>query len=176
MLQPNSQWKWYLDSNQHLLIQLTDELHFQTSLQTKHLKPDAELALPKHFDCEQHHIFQTVSEILELYKNSFSDAQALQILLNATAVTSFHKEISMKNWLFEDGMAIQDCGLAHLATNESKGQVLVVSLENDVADCITLDDSFSHLGKKYGAFMPVKVSSSKLTLVEIDQTNHAIAC
>ena len=163
MLQPSSQWYWYIDSHsEHLCISLDRELCFTTPYHAKSVF----LAKGRQeaFSLADLDHYAELADCLEQSCLRLSAAELTQILLVAAAALAFHKPLAAKSWYF----AVQQHGgefhrLATLHNEYGQGLVLVLFREGPMATCMLLSkhmqlDSTKHLEQ----FQLIKLMADRL--------------
>jgi cell division protein ZapC len=163
MLQPSTQWYWYIDTkSKHLCISLDRELCFSTPYHAKSvfLKEEQQQS----FSLADLDHYAELADCLEHSCLRLSAAELTQILLNAAAALAFHKPLSAKSWYFAGQ---QSCGefhrLATLQNEYAEGLVLVLYREGVTASCMLLSNQMQlDDNKRLSQFQLIKVMSDRL--------------
>lgn len=162
VLIPDSNWYWYIEAKtQQLTLSLSDDLHFQTPYSASKLRcaPTSELA----FSIEHTGYFFSLKESLEVCLPDMSDAQRLQIILNAVAVKYFCKLTGLKSWHFhEQEQDMTKMVVASLSSGRESADVLVVEQDEASATCMFLTPLTLDNGKTLAQFDTIRVSSNRL--------------
>ncbi len=97
ILVPNEYWHWCFDvENERLMLDLSDGLLFNTAYQAKQLTPAARESQPFTLDDVScyFHLLECIGEL------PFSEAERVQIVLNAIAVLRFAKPQMVRSHYF----------------------------------------------------------------------------
>jgi cell division protein ZapC len=163
MLQPSTQWYWYIDTqSEYLCISLDRELCFTTPYHAKSvfLAQGRQQA----FSLADLDHYAELADCLEQSCLALSAAELTQILLNAAAALAFHRPLAAKSWYFTSQ---QNSGefhrLATLQNEYSEGLVVVLFREGPTATCILLSNQLQLDDNKHlHQFQLIKVMSDRL--------------
>lgn len=158
MLQPDTNWYWFYDSQHDCLALSMGELQFTTPYAYKKLnRPPVRAA---DFDLQDLEHYSLVARELELTGLSLGGAQKSQLALNACAALRFHKPLMPKSWFFNRH---RHCGhfhhLAYLTTATAEARVWVVEEKASSCLCMLLDNELElQYGKAIRQFELIRVT------------------
>ncbi|MDR9828678.1 cell division protein ZapC [Vibrio sp. FNV 38] len=172
MLKPRDNWTWYFDDMEnHLMLDLGDEMLFKTNLSRKHL---VDYAVGINVFCvDDASDFQTYKESLSHLE--LSEPRQAELALYCVAAKRFHKPVQPRSWFFEEGRG-SDCrlhqgNLVHLENEHN--QALFIILEVGDSACliapVALKGFILRTGKTLAFGEPIKVMHDR-----IGETYHAI--
>ena len=172
LLMPKGDWQWsYNDAYNTLSVSLGSELEFLTPYQQKLLIPDA--LSTAEFSMEHAKFY--ISMVERLYHAlSLSEAEVVQIALNATAAHFLLQPQMPKSWFFEacDECVYCEVGkLFELATHHHQ-RVLVLVVENgfQAAQVLLLSDGCKLSdAKSMSKFDTIKVMHNRLQPIKVSR-------
>lgn len=173
LLMPRRDWRWsYQNTSNALSISLGSEMEFLTPYGEKLLIPDA--LKPSDFEMEQAKYYISLME--RLHKQlSISDAQLVQIVLNATAAHFMLKPQMPKSWFFSVSEVCVYCEIGKLFDLQSQSsRVLVLVVDNGLqAAQVMLLSPECQLAenRKLKRFDTIKVMHDRLMPI---RTNHQV--
>ena len=180
MLQPTNLWQWqYAESGDELRLDLDATMAFSTAYRKKHLTQ--EIFRDSQFSVEDAHFYQLICMQFQSL-NLYSDAQIVQIALNATAVKRFFKPTMPKSWYFKENQ-LMNFNQGHIGgyggagnqvslgvgkscllyTEDNVGQFLLVECGDSASLCMLLDESLAlNESKSLNQFEIIKVMNDRL--------------
>nr|WP_086938599.1 cell division protein ZapC [Thaumasiovibrio occultus] len=128
MLKPNNTWTWFFHADEkQLMLDLGDDMIFQTALPAKHLIPDA--MLRQAFSVEDATLFQAYMDGVSAL--ALSAPRQAELVLNAVAAQRFHKPMLPKSWFFNEAGEISSPEVGEIVQLETPhGQAQFVVIEN----------------------------------------------
>ncbi|MCV2884150.1 cell division protein ZapC [Aestuariibacter sp. AA17] len=165
MLTPDVSWYWYVDEQRNCLsIALSETLHFATPYQVKQLIDIPRRPCP--ITLEQMAFFHELHQAILSVNVSYSDAEILQMLLNAMAAMFFHKHVAQKNWLYHEAEEpVQGDVFGLISTDHGQTTCLIFAVEGGSAKAITLDSLHLTDDKSIDTFSLIRVSTHRLSPV-----------
>ncbi|BDM64662.1 cell division protein ZapC [Shewanella sp. NFH-SH190041] len=164
LLMPQQDWQWrYNETYQTLSVSLGSEMEFLTPYHEKLLIPDAKTSME--FNMEHARFYICMLERLRL-SLTLTDAELVQIVLNATAAHFMLQPQMPKSWFFDvcDICVYCDVGkVFELRAGQQRVLVLVVENGLQAAQVILLSDE-CHLSetKVLRKFDSIKVMHNRL--------------
>ncbi|WKE67364.1 cell division protein ZapC [Gallaecimonas kandeliae] len=165
ILEPAHNWAWQYDPAQdRLSIALGGDWLFVTPYGSKWLIPDARSGGA--FDVDDARYYEAVLEVLA-GAQAWSDAQMVQIALNACAIRRFAKPSMPKSWFFAENPQAQQLGacpaLLSLQSAFGRGQCLALESFESSTLCMLLDASLALSDSQcLEPFQVVKVMNNRL--------------
>ncbi|WP_114764459.1 cell division protein ZapC domain-containing protein [Vibrio rhodolitus] len=171
MLKPSDKWTWYYDdANQHLMLDLGNEMVFKTNLCRKLI---VECAIGvNEFTVDDASAFQTYKE--QISHLGFSEPRQAELALYCVAAKRFHKPVQPKSWFFDclsDGSILPEEGdFVRLENTHGAGVFIVLEVGDSASLCASINlDEFSLNGIKALAFgQAIKVMHDRMQI-----TNHS---
>ena len=108
ILVPNDNWQWqYDEKTDSLLLDLSERMQFTTAYRGKQLTPQARIASQFTLDDASHyyHLLECIGEL------PFSEAERVQIVLNAVAAIRFGKPQMPQSWHFREFNLVRETPL-----------------------------------------------------------------
>lgn len=162
MLTPGGNWQWYWEEDvNRLAIRLQDDLCLVTAYCKKSIRDHVACDLA--FSLSDTQTYYSCMETLQLMCPHLSDAEQVQISLNACAAIKFHKPVGLKSWFFQTQSGyLNTCKLADVCA-ESSASVLILEQEGIAATCMVLDKSLAITSSKtVEQFSLIKVATDRL--------------
>jgi cell division protein ZapC len=158
MLQPDTNWYWFYDSQHGCLSLSMGEMQFTTPYAYKVLNRCPVKAAE--FDLQDLEHYSLVARELELTGMTFSAAQKTQLALNICAALRFHKSLMPKSWFFNRHSSPGHYHhLAYLTTATSEARVWVVEEKTSSCLCMLLSPEFElRQGKTMKQFELIRVT------------------
>ncbi|MCG9749049.1 cell division protein ZapC [Vibrio brasiliensis] len=167
MLKPNDKWTWYYDdAEQHLMLDLGDDMVFKTNLPRK-LVVDCAIGVNE-FSVDDASAFQTYKEQIALL--GLSEPRQAELALYCVAAKRFHKPVQPKSWFFDnlsDGqMTPEEGDLIRLSNSYSDGYFIVLELGECASLCASVClEEFALNGSKCLQFgQAIKVMHDRLVI------------
>jgi cell division protein ZapC len=171
MLKPSDKWNWYFcDREDHLMLDIGDEVVFKTLLPRKLLVTCA--FTPCQFTVEDACDYQTFCESLE-YLNC-PVPRKVELVLNCVAAKRFNKPVQPKSWFFEpqhSDMMPQEGEVVRLKNAMSSGEFIVIESGENASLCASVESKPFQLasGKELIYGQAIKVMHDRMEYV-----NHRI--
>ncbi|WP_088328490.1 cell division protein ZapC domain-containing protein [Lacimicrobium sp. SS2-24] len=158
MLQPDTDWQWFYDTQHGCLSLSMGEMQFTTPYTYKALNRAP--VNPAPFDLQDLEHYADVANELEQCSLSYSAAQRTQIALNTCAALRYHKPLMPKSWFFN---RVAQSGhfhrLAYLSTSAAEVRVWVVEDKQSSCLCMLLDPQLElQPGKTLKQFELIRVT------------------
>lgn len=175
MLSPSGHWTWYWDdSADKLAIQLDGELCMLTAYGEKQL--NNKISKPEAFCLSDTEVYYECLECLQINCQYLSEAEKVQICLNACAAKKFHKAVPLKSWFYDVQNASVHSELVATVSAHSQGTVLITEYDTHSATCMLLDKNFSLTENKVlSQFSLIKVSTDRLQRLTVDNFQQKYA-
>lgn len=112
-------------------------------------------------------LYNELAESLELSELLENEGFAFWVLLNAVAVSLYHKEVAAKNWLYQSNSAGQSAlfverQLASVQSKIATSDVLLLQQEGDFFHCLLLQPLTLDELKQLPIFALIKVTHDRL--------------
>lgn len=144
ILLPDDQWRWcYDEGRDKLLLDLTDDMQFETAYQAKQLSPSARQSHPFSLEDASYyfHLLECIGEL------PFSEPERVQLVLNAIAYCRFGKPTMPQSWYFKEVSLQQQPPLLGevitLIGEHGHGDFLVIEPGDKASVCLFLGDRLS---------------------------------
>lgn len=129
MLKPNDKWTWYYDdAEQHLMLDLGDNMVFKTNLSRK-LIVECAVGINE-FSVDDASAFQTYKE--QIAYLGLSNPRMDELALYCVAAKRFHKTVQPKSWFFESqssgDIEPEEGDFIHLRNQYSQGHFIVLEV------------------------------------------------
>ncbi|GAB2660806.1 cell division protein ZapC [Vibrio panuliri] len=168
MLKPSDKWTWYYDdANQHLMLDLGNDMVFKTNLCRKLI---VECAVGvNEFTVDDASAFQTYKE--QISHLDLSEPRQAELALYCVAAKRFHKPVQPKSWFFDslsDGSIIPEEGdFVRLANSHGHGSFIVLEVGECASLCASINlDDFSLNGSKSLSFgQAIKVMHDRTQVI-----------
>ncbi|PMH46500.1 cell division protein ZapC [Vibrio sp. 10N.286.49.B3] len=135
MLKPSNTWNWYYEENkQTLMLDLGDDLVFQTNLARKLLVNCALSA--NEFTVDDATSFQTFRD--PIHSLSLSEPRQAELTLYCVAAKRFHKPVQPRSWFFDhqsEGYAPQEADVIRLVNQYGSGLFIVLEVGDGSSLC-----------------------------------------
>ncbi|WP_039948965.1 cell division protein ZapC domain-containing protein [Vibrio ichthyoenteri] len=168
MLKPSDKWTWYYDdADQHLMLDLGNEMVFKTNLSRKLI---VECAVGvNEFSVDDASAYQTYKE--QISHLELSEPRQAQLALYCVAAKRFHKPVQPKSWFFDslsDGSCIPSEGdFVRLENGHGHGAFIVLEVGESASLCASINlDEFNLNGVKciqYGE--AIKVMHDRMQII-----------
>ncbi|WP_038174762.1 MULTISPECIES: cell division protein ZapC [Vibrio] len=140
MLKPSDKWTWYYDdSEQHLMLDLGDNMVFRTNLARK-LIVECAIGINE-FSVDDASAYMTYKEQISLL--GLSEPKQAELTLYCVAAKRFHKPVQPKSWFFDslsDGQLKPEEGdLIRLNNSYSDGYFLVLEVGESASLCASVN-------------------------------------
>ena len=138
MLTATQHWRWFYDQKlDRLCLSLDDKWNFVTACQAKYFMNNAEVA--HQFNSVECAYYMDAVETLQATAIRFTDAQIMQIALNATAWSFFCKALSPKSWLVDGGVGgLELERLVSIVSSGNRTNAFVLERDNGFVSCLLL--------------------------------------
>jgi len=167
MLKPSDKWTWYYDdSEEHLMLDLGNDMVFKTNLPRK-LIVDCAIGINE-FSVDDASAYQTYKEQIALL--GLSEPRQAELSLYCVAAKRFHKPVQPKSWFFDclsDGQTTPEEGdLICLSNSLNEGYFIVLEVGESASLCASVClDGFELSGSKSLKFgQAIKVMHDRLTV------------
>lgn len=166
MLKPSDKWTWYYDdTEQHLMLDLGDDIIFRTNL-SKKLIVDCAIGINE-FSVDDASAFQTYREQISFL--NLSEARQAELTLYCTAAKRFHKPVQPKSWFFtpviDGGYIPQEGDFVQLSNDHNDGFFIVLEVGDNASLCaLVCTDDFMLDGMKLLEFgQAIKVMHDRMS-------------
>lgn len=140
ILVPDNSWLWHFDEQtDRLLLDLSDDLQFATTLRGKQLTADAKQASAFSLDDTSHyyHLLECIGEL------PFSEPERVQVVLNAIAMIRFAKPQMPQSWFFREFNLLRQAPLfgevVTLASADGYHDFLVIEPGQTASVCLLMN-------------------------------------
>ena len=180
ILKPSDKWTWYYDdAEQHLMLDLGDDIVFRTNL-SKKLIVDCAIGINE-FSVDDASAFQTYREQISLL--NLSEPRQAELALYCAAAKRFHKPVQPKSWFFnpasDGGYTPEEGDFVQLSNDYSEGYFIVLEVGDSASLCsLVCQNSFILDGVKSLKFgQAIKVMHDRMSTANHTLSNgvHAIA-
>lgn len=165
LLQPNDQWRWFMGEEQHLMLDLGEDMLFSSPYQAKHLVCSS--LLDQSFSVEDTGLYY---RFLDQLSGMGSSAQRVQAALNGVAVARFYKPLMPQSWFFEPQADYHQPELGELIGLDVENEqliMMVVETSPSASVCISLSGHRLLAGsKQLPTFAAIKVMNDRLVSLE----------
>ncbi len=173
MLKPSDKWTWYYDdTEQHLMLDLGDDMVFKTNL-SKKLIVDCAIGVNE-FSVDDASAYQTYKE--QIAHLDLSEPRQAELALYCVAAKRFHKPVQPKSWFFDcisDGLnAPVEGDFVQLSNSYSDGYFLVLEVGDNSSLCASINlEAFVLNGvKSLGFGQAIKVMHDRMS-----SANHILS-
>lgn len=164
ILVPNDNWQWnYDDKSDSLLLDLSDRMQFTTAYRGKLLTPQAKVSCQFTLDDASHyyHLLECIGEL------PFSEAERVQIVLNAVAAICFAKPQMPQSWHFREFNLLREAPLfgevVTLVSGYGHQDFLVIEAGETASVCMLLNGSLQLSDdKELQAHNHIKVMNNRI--------------
>lgn len=163
-LKPDDRWQWYYDDTQdRMMLDLTEGLHFRSRFPGKMLTPDAFES--QNFCVDDAASFFNFDE--KCRDVDFNHQQRAELVLNALVASRFLKPLMPKSWHFlacHSGWQPEAGQLAETTLSDTRQAVrlLVVESGSSAALCVVAQTSLELSGKKLLLGEAIKIMNDRL--------------
>ncbi|MBU2898872.1 cell division protein ZapC [Vibrio hepatarius] len=180
MLKPSDKWTWYYDdTQQHLMLDLGDDIIFRTNM-SKKLVVDCAIGINE-FSVDDASAFQTYKE--QISHLNLSEPRQAELALYCVSAKRFHKPVQPKSWFFNPvacgEQSPEEGDFIKLLNNHSEGYFIVLEVGDNASLCALVDIApFVLDGKKSLQFgQAIKVMHDRMSIVNqtLTQPSHSIA-
>lgn len=140
ILVPNDSWQWnYDEKTDSLVLDLSDRMQFTTAFRSKQLTSQAKCSRQFTLDDASHyyHLLECIGEL------PFSEAERVQIVLNAIAVIRFAKPQMPQSWYFREFNLLHEAPLfgevVTLVCESGHRDFLVIEPGDNASICLLLE-------------------------------------
>lgn len=168
MLKPSDKWTWYYDdSEQHLMLDLGNDMVFKTNLSRK-LIVECAIGINE-FSVDDASAFQTYKE--QISHLNLSEPRQAELALYCVAAKRFHKPVQPKSWFFDslsDGSCVPEEGdFVKLANGHGEGAFIVLEVGDSASLCASIKlDEFNLNGYKSLQFgQAIKVMHDRMSVI-----------
>ena len=150
MLKPSDKWTWYYDdTDQHLMLDLGNDMVFKTNLSRK-LMVECAIGVNE-FSVDDASAYQTYKE--QIAHLDLSEPRQAQLALYCVAAKRFHKPVQPKSWFFDclsDGSCVPEEGdFVRLENNYGGGVFIVLEAGPCASLCASINlNEFNLNGSK----------------------------
>lgn len=173
LLQPNDRWRWFMGEDQHLMLDLGEEMIFSSPYQAKHLICPSQLN--QSFSVEDTGLYYN---FLDKLANFGSAAERVQAALNGVAVARFYKPLMPQSWFFEPQADYHQPELGELIGLDIETEQLtfmVVETSPLASVCISLSAKQLLSGsKQLPTFAAIKVMNDRVISLDSACYDHLI--
>jgi cell division protein ZapC len=172
MLKPRDNWTWYFDDTEnHLMLDLGDNMLFKTNLPRKLL---VDCAVGTNVFCvNDASDYQTFKESLSHL--DLTEPRQAELALYCVAAKRFHKPVQPKSWFFHEGRGtpcrLHEGNLVTLSNDQDEGLFIILEVGENACLIapVALDGFTLREGKTLAFGEPIKVMHDR-----IGGTYHAI--
>ncbi len=165
MLQPANTWCWQLskDSESRLLLDLDNEMVFETPYREKQLNKEIIDSTPFNIDDASFYIgmSQYLSDL-----NRWGEPHIAQIMLNAVAVKRFYKPMLPKSWFFKQNQQAMSAiePVIRLYSDVDSAEFLIVEDCGNAVLCILIEAQcfLDNEGTALNQFDAIKVMKDRI--------------
>ncbi|ART79336.1 cell division protein ZapC [Oceanisphaera avium] len=165
LLQPNDQWRWFMGEDQHLMLDLGEDMLFSSPYLAKHLVCSS--SLEQRFSVEDTGLYY---RFLDSLTGMGSSAQRVQAALNGVAVARFYKPLMPQSWFFEPQADYHQPELGELiGLDLVDEQLIMMVVETSPAACVCISLSGKRLlggSKQLPNFGAIKVMNDRLVSLD----------
>ena len=180
MLKPSDKWIWYYDdTEQHLMLDLGDDIIFRTNM-SKKLVVDCAIGINE-FSVDDASAFQTYKE--QISHLNLSEPRQAELTLYCVAAKRFHKPVQPKSWFFNPvacgEYSPKEGDFVQLLNSHSEGYFIVLEVGDNASLCASVDIApFVLDGIKSLQFgRAIKVMHDRMSAANkiLNQHSHSIA-
>jgi cell division protein ZapC len=175
MLKPSDKWSWYFcEKEEHLMLNLGEELVFRTNLSQKLL---VECAYgTTQFTVDDASDFQTFKESLDCL--DLAEGYKAQLILNCVAAKRFHKPVQPKSWFFNHQLSstlqLLVGDIVRLDNDFNHGLFIVLEVGENASLCarVETDDFQLTSNKSIGFSEAIKVMHDRIAHHQVAHINY----
>lgn len=178
MLKPSDKWTWYYDDREeHLMLDLGNEMVFKTNLSRK-LIVDCAIGINE-FSVDDASAYQGYKEQISLL--GLSEPRQAELALYCVAAKRFHKPVQPKSWFFDSQSngehAPEEADLIRLSNSNNEGYFIVLEVGESASLVASVClEEFQLNGVKSLQFgQAIKVMHDRVSIANHLFTAHTIA-
>ncbi|MDN3610068.1 cell division protein ZapC [Vibrio ostreicida] len=175
MLKPSDKWTWYYDdAEQHLMLELGDDMVFKTNLSQK-LMVDCAIGVNE-FSVDDACSYQIYKE--QISHLDLSEPRRTELALYCVAAKRFHKPVQPKSWFFDCQPESPTCpvegDVVYLSNSNSQGYFLVLEVGESASLCTYINlQSFTLNSAKSLVFgQAIKVMHDRMSIANTHFVNQ----